>query len=108
MGTSYQFSCNDCKKTHLLGWAPYNAWAINVLTKEDWHQLTDDLKKRKVNNNILKCLEEHDGHHYVLWSWDFCHEENKRIIVTNNYTTQTTILVHDWLDHEIINMDFDE
>ncbi len=100
MGRSSTFSCNTCRKNYFLGYGSYGSWLdltysldeyeekakeVHEEFKSDcynWHDKDGkcdppDPRDFYKNENVRKCLEEHQGHDIDYYSEDFYYEEHQ-------------------------------
>lgn len=74
MGCAYHFSCVTCRKSYDLGYGSYSSWVI-ANTVDQYNQAVTPEKARHLKNqNLLKCLTEHESHNFVIWSPDWTSE----------------------------------
>ncbi len=95
MGRSSSFICHTCKKNYYLGYGSYSSWLdltyslqefeekAKILHEEyktsrfNWHdkdgkmEIPPDPRDWYTNENVKKCLTEHQGHEFEYDSEDF-------------------------------------
>ena len=74
MGRDATFYCLTCKKDYYLGYGSYSSWFDAAKTVKDWQGMAEqrpsDAELLK-NQNMLKCLTEHEGHDFRTYSSDY-------------------------------------
>ena len=71
-------------------------------TLADFDKDVGDREKLFVNQNLRKCLTEHDGHDFITWSGDWASEDPKGDLCFDDYMT---IAVEGFKDYEKVNLD---
>ena len=110
MGCDRQFTCVTCRQTYNLGYGSYTSWVDgtdSLKTYADFESLDSPHKTLLKNQNFGRCLQIHEGHDWLTWSYDYCSEENGDLYITAGYgheelfiadlgTFQFTDLYEDW------------
>ena len=104
MGRDSNFACRTCKKNYYLGYGSYSTWLDGALTIAEYDARDDADKDRQKNQNFRKCLEEHDGHDFVIWSDDWCYKNHGNLLIEGGYG-KDVVIVEGFKDYEQIDLE---
>lgn len=105
MGCGYDFACQTCKKSYYLGYGSYRTWmTFNSLAEFDANAAPAEKKDLSKNQNIRKCLEEHDGHNHVYVGWDWNSVRGGVLYDDTANCGEGDVFIPDWGEYERINL----
>mgnify|MGYP001563393240 CR=1 FL=1 len=106
MGCDRQFTCRTCLKSYYLGYGSYSTWlGSEIKTFADFEAFDSPHKALRKNQNFGRCLQEHEGHEWKTWSWEYCSESNGNLYLAAWYVED--LLIEGFGTFEYTNLDED-
>lgn len=104
MGREAHLSCRTYRKSYYLGYGPYSTWVkAETLAEYEAADNSDYRKNLLKNENLYRCLKEHDGHDYAIWSSDYCDIIGDDLV---EYMSDV-VLIEGYTGYELFNL-YDE
>lgn len=87
MGADRHFCCKTCKKNYYLGYGSYRTW-IEADSIEEYDNFPgpNNYKELLKNDNLRKCLQEHAGHDFFTFSYDYCSIVGEDLMIDAGYS----------------------
>lgn len=105
MGRDGQIACKTCRINYYLGYGSYTTWIYATNLEEAQRELEKDegLAKLTKNQNLIKVLEEHQGHDLLLWSNDWCYETSEHLVYEGGWPNER-VAIEDYDSYQQVNL----
>ena len=104
MGCDKQFTCRTCLKSYYLGYGSYSTWLDSeIKTFAEYEALDSSHKTLLKNQNFGRCVQEHESHDWLTWSYEYCAERNGHLYLAAGWIED--LLIEGFGTFEYTNLD---